>query len=295
MGFAQSQLGHYKEAGESFMHAIQAAKDSRDKQGLWQAYEGLAAVSFLEEDYNKAVEYYKLALSVLSSAGETEHTERIISKLANALECQVVNGRLSPLRVSSIKKNRDGRDAEDIDGQQKRIGKTRVRQEHHKLIARGIDGQQTPTESEQTESGDSFPSSGEEIRHRQNTPKEQKHRTATTEVDVHHEMIPRGHEAQAIGSSSEEEKTIRKKVRTKSRHFQKERKGEWGQSRQVENYYEHPVDEMRSSPLNSDMPRAHREALLASVQASTPPRQDPNETEVQHNKNSVQSRMCTIQ
>ena len=76
MGFAQSQLGEYGKAGESFMHAIQAAKDCGDERGLWQAYEGLAAVSFLEQDYVKAVEYYKSALSVLSATGETNHEHR---------------------------------------------------------------------------------------------------------------------------------------------------------------------------------------------------------------------------
>ncbi|KAJ7385258.1 TeTratriCopeptide repeat [Desmophyllum pertusum] len=170
MGFAQSQLGDYNKAGESFTHAVQAAKDSNDKRGLWQAYEGLAAVSFLGKEYNEAVEYYKLALSVLSTAGEVdpEHNIRIVSKLANALECQLVmskklNGRLPPLRANSVKS--DGTVVDERVGKGKRVGKTRSRQEHHQLIARGIDGDQTPSESE--ESGLSESSSDEEIRQKE--------------------------------------------------------------------------------------------------------------------------------
>ena len=304
MGFAQSQLGDYRSARESFMHAIQAAKDSGDKQGLWQAYEGMAAVCFLGQDYNKAVEYYKLALSVLSTVGEREpeHNDRIVSKLANALECQLVaskkvSGRLPPLRGNSVKRDEGNGGLEEKDGTKRRVGKTRVRQEHHKLIARGIDGQQSPPESEQ--SGSEKELSSDEDASVSREQGHARHIKNTTEVEIHHEKRSRGPRVKNVTTSSEEEHVVWGNSRTKSRHSKKERRvspKEMSRTRQSENYYEQPIEENRSSsPVKSDhsdeMPRAHREAYLASVQAASPPMQPP----VRDENNVVQSRTCVIQ
>lgn len=316
MGFAQSQLGEYNKAGESFTHAIQAAKDSDDKRSLWQAYEGLAAVSFLGQDYDKAVEYYKLALSVLSTTGEVdlEHNNRIVSKLASALENQLVlskklNGRLPPLRANSVKS--DTVDTKKRDGKDKRVGKTRSRQEHHQLIARGIDGDQTPSESEEpdgdqsTESSES--SSEEETRQNEQAGRDRQHkqRTITTEVEVHRERMPTGEKRErkvASTDSTDEEQAVRAgRTERKARHSRKARHTsprETLRSTQGENYYEQAIDDRIASPARSDysdeMPRAHREAYLASIQASAGHKQDPNRTDVQDGQ-TVQSRTCVIQ
>ena len=318
MGYAQSQLGDYSKAGESFSHAIQAAKDSGDNKGLWQAYEGLAAVSFLGQDYDKAVEYYKLALSVLSTTGETEleHNNRIVSKLANALECQLVlskklNGRLPPLRVESVKSERG---LEKRDGKGKRVGKTRSRQEHHQLIARGIDGDQTSSESEESVDGSSQESSDEERRVQEEAVLERRHKQSviTTEVEVHHERAPSQNQRarkKTSTDSSQDEQMIRERERRgkRPRHSRKARSTSPRdplKSTRGENYYERIADEVdntRASPASpaksdysDDMPRAHREAYLASVQASTGARPSPDTTEVK-NEESVQSRTCVIQ
>lgn len=312
MGFAQSQLGEFNKAGESFTHAIQAAKDSDDKRGLWQAYEGLAAVSFLGQDYDKAVEYYKLALSVLSTTGEVEveHNNRIVSKLANALECQLVltkklNGRLPPLRGNSVKS--DATVTKERVRKSKRVGKTRSRQEHHQLIARGIDGDQTSTE-ESGESGSTESSSEEEIKQKEQTLRDRQRRqsTVTTEVQVHHE---RKSSSQKSGrkltstDSTEEEQVVKDRERKdrKPRHSRKPRNTSFKEplkATQVENHYEPVVDDRVASPARSDhsdeMPRAHREAYLASVQASAGNRPEPNRTD-ERDGQSVQSRTCVIQ
>ena len=323
MGFAQSQLGEYKKAGESFMHAIQAAKDSSDNKGLWQAYEGLAAVSFLGQDYDRAVEYYKLALSVLSTTGEAdvEHNNRIVSKLANALECQVVfsnklNGKLPPLRIDSVKSDRTV--VEKRNGKDKRVGKTRSRQEHHQLIARGIDGDQTPSESEDSVDGSQESSSDEEsmqeeaVKERQKQQQQQqmyKQRVITTEAEVHHQRTPSQRARKKSSTdSSQEERAVkeRERRRKKPQHSRKPKSSspqETLNSTRGENHYERldEVDNTRASaasPAKSDysddMPRAHREAYLASVQASTTARPTPDRTEARYEE-SVQSRTCVIQ
>ena len=315
MGFAQSQLGEYKKAGESFMHAIQAAKDSSDKKGLWQAYEGLAAVSFLRQDYDRAVEHYKLALSVLSTTGETdlEHNNRIVSKLANALECQVVfsnklNGKLPPLRTDGVKSDRTV--VEKRNGKDKRVGKTRSRQEHHQLIARGIDADQTPSESEEGVDGSQESSSDEESMQEEAVKERMyKQRVITTEAEVHHQRTPsqRARKKSSTDSSQEEravkETERRRKKPQHSRNTKSSSPRETLNSTRGENHYERrdEVDNTRASaasPAKSDysddMPRAHREAYLASVQASTTPRPTPNRTEVR-DEESVQSRTCVIQ
>ena len=153
MGFAYSQMGAFEKSAASFLNAIQAAQDAGDKKGHWQAAEGFAAVSFLQGQYDRAVEYYKCALAVLSSTADdtTEHNERIISKLANALECQLIlakKGKRAPMTKQSQGTSPTGqkppipkKDVED--SPRRRISRTRPRPENHKLIARGIDGDQT--------------------------------------------------------------------------------------------------------------------------------------------------------
>ena len=317
MGFAQSQLGEYGKAGESFMHAIQAAKDCGDERGLWQAYEGLAAVSFLEQDYVKAVEFYKSALSVLSATGETnhEHSNRIIGKLADALECQLVftkrvkNGKLPPLRIDLSKTDhREGKRGV----KHRRIGKTRTRKEHHKLIARGIDGDQTTSESEESVDGSSS-GSDEDSREekskckRTEMERNQTGKVVTTEADVHPERLPFRRTRNTVSTdSSREESTAKESVQQGKRSSHPRTPASVSQGGTLIDWstgkhYEEPVDDVdnsRASPARSDysdeMPRAHREAYLASVHASRAPSPTPNGNQ-SRNGSTVQSKTCIIQ
>ena len=59
------------------MHAVQAAKDARDKKGQWQAMEGLGSVCFNQGKTNKAVVYFKLALRILVDT--REYTNQVTS------------------------------------------------------------------------------------------------------------------------------------------------------------------------------------------------------------------------
>lgn len=313
MGFAQSQLGEYNKAGESFSHAIQAAKDSNDKKGLWQAYEGLAAVSFLGREYDKAVEYYKLALSVLSTTNDAspEHNNRIVSKLTNALECQLVlskqlNGRLPPIRLNSVKSDVVD-NVEKVKKKGKRIGKTRSRQEHHQLIARGIDGDQTTSEeSEGSGSGEESTSSDEEVQENEQAVKDHHfvQRVITTEAEVHHERKTANGKRErkmTSTSSTEEERVIRERERRERKHRQSQKARDLAsreplKSTQGDNIYEQVTDDRVASPARSDysdeMPRAHREAYLASVQASSSHKLDSHRSQEEQ---IVQSRTCVIQ
>lgn len=313
MGFAQSQLGEYKKAGESFSHAIQAAKDSDDKRGLWQAYEGLAAVSFLSQEYDKAVEYYKLALSVLSTTGEAhpEHNSRIVSKLTNALECQLIvskqlNGRLPPIRLNSMKSDVvDSVERSNKTG--KRVGKTRSRQEHHQLIARGIDGDQTTSEeSEGSGSGEVSTSSDEEVEENVQGIKDRHmvQRVTTTAAEVHQERKTANGKRErkmTSTSSTEEEHVIRERERRERKYRQSQRARNLAsreplKSTQGDHIYEQVTDDRVASPARSnfsgEMPRAHREAYLASVQASSSHRPD---SQISQEEQTVQSRTCIIQ
>lgn len=320
MGFAESQLGEYNKAGESFLHAIQAAKDSGHEKGLWQAYEGLAAVSFLRQDYGKAVEYYKSALSILSATDEKdhEHNNRIIGKLADALECQLVfskklNGKLPPLRNDSVKSEYG---KEKRDDKHKRVGKTRTRKEHHKLIARGIEGNQETSESEQSVDGLSSDSGedSEEESLKEETAVQKNHtgKVVTTEAEIHHERNPSQRLRNSLSpDSSQEEQVVKESVRQgkRAQHSRRTKsapiKGTLNSTGgSTGRHYEQPVDEVdnsrasAASPAKSDhsdeMPRAHREAYLASLQASRGPSPTPNGTDLK-NEATVQSRTCVVQ
>lgn len=91
MAFAYSQLGDIHNAGEAFLHAFQAAKDSDDKRTQWQVCEGLGAVWFNHKNIKKAVEYFQKALTLVASSepSNTVAQNRIVAKITLALQNQV--------------------------------------------------------------------------------------------------------------------------------------------------------------------------------------------------------------
>ncbi|XP_066538525.1 tetratricopeptide repeat protein 24 isoform X2 [Hoplias malabaricus] len=91
LGYALSELGDLEEAGESYLHAQQAFKDSGDSSGQWQACEGLAGIRMRMREPEKAILYYKQALAVLSKCKDVSSSvhERLVNKLSEALQLKL--------------------------------------------------------------------------------------------------------------------------------------------------------------------------------------------------------------
>ncbi|XP_078338565.1 uncharacterized protein LOC111134473 isoform X3 [Crassostrea virginica] len=103
MAFAYSQLGDISNAGEAFLHAFQAAKDSGDKRTQWQVCEGLGAVSFNQNNIKKAVEYFQKALTLVASSEplNTAAQNRIVTKITLAVQAQVKKESAAVVRKAS--------------------------------------------------------------------------------------------------------------------------------------------------------------------------------------------------
>ena len=298
MGFAYSQLKDYDHAKNRFSQAIQASIDTNDTRSHWQASEGLAAVYFLQGDYRKAVENYKIALGSLSSSGDmsAEHNERIVNKLADAMKFQLAQGKSdnwqrnrSHRRSKGSKSSpQNGREEVDMGKFYRRVGKTRERKENHRLIARGLVGDEV-TESEDSDSGSTLSSSssgsesdpefkGERVRY-VSTPKEKRKKEHGQKnlTDSRPELLLSG--------------PYQKLIQNK-RPSTDDNEG-----------YEEPMDDnvvpaKNRSPkadYSVEMPRSHREAYLASIANSSPEHIKGSKSVSLDEPPPTQSKTCAIQ
>ncbi|XP_071400192.1 tetratricopeptide repeat protein 24-like, partial [Centroberyx affinis] len=88
LAFACSQLGEEEEAEESFIHALQAFRDTEDYPSQCQVCEALADSYLKQKKLQKAAELYKQALSALSRCpdGSSSVQDRLVERLTAALQ-----------------------------------------------------------------------------------------------------------------------------------------------------------------------------------------------------------------
>lgn len=291
MGFAYSQLRKLDQAIDKFVLAIQVSTDTNDLCSHWQANEGLAAVYFLKRNYKKAVEHYKIALSSLTSSGAmtAEHNERIVNKLADAMKFLYSQGSSTPSAGKKVRrripsKHKHKKNEDETDEGSQLIGKTRQRSHsNHRLIARGIDGylddELDGSSEDNTDSEDS--DSDPDGRYVKN-PQTQSAANKSLKVGSVPQLL----------LSGPYQNLLKENRRKSSDHSDITNSG-----------YEEPVDENSESLNHTDhspgMPRAHREAYLASIAAatSTPKKTAPSPRNYESSvaKENNQSRMCIIQ
>ncbi|CAK8674527.1 unnamed protein product [Clavelina lepadiformis] len=112
LAYAQSQLGNFQVAGESYLHALQAFKDTGDKYGQWQVHEGLAGICMVRSHHHKAVDHYQQAIKLQADAKNVNmsYQDRLVQKLSHALLLQ------SKTRSTEDKSSDDEVHEETIDG-----------------------------------------------------------------------------------------------------------------------------------------------------------------------------------
>ncbi|KAF4088277.1 hypothetical protein AMELA_G00080620 [Ameiurus melas] len=105
LAYALSELGELDEAGESYLHAQQAFKDSDDSSGHWQACEGLGGIKMRLRDPDKAILCYKQALALLSKCKDVSISvqESLVNKLSEALQMKLAIQQRGPLVRQPIK------------------------------------------------------------------------------------------------------------------------------------------------------------------------------------------------
>ncbi|XP_071779838.2 tetratricopeptide repeat protein 24 [Centroberyx gerrardi] len=111
LAFACSQLGEEEEAEESFIHALQAFRDTEDYPSQCQVCEALADSYLKQKKIQKAAELYKQALSALSRCpdGSSAVQDRLVERLTAALQqrLSVSLQRPRPLRPRPLRPHPD--------------------------------------------------------------------------------------------------------------------------------------------------------------------------------------------
>ncbi|XP_044800164.2 tetratricopeptide repeat protein 24 isoform X6 [Bubalus bubalis] len=90
-----SQLGDHKAARDNYLHALQAARDTGDVKGQWQACEGLGAAAARLGQHDQALKYYKEALARCPKESDSVR-ERLVAKLTDAIRTHLARGGLLP-------------------------------------------------------------------------------------------------------------------------------------------------------------------------------------------------------
>uniref|UniRef100_A0A4W2DDY1 Uncharacterized protein n=1 Tax=Bos indicus x Bos taurus TaxID=30522 RepID=A0A4W2DDY1_BOBOX len=90
-----SQLGDHKAARDNYLHALQAARDTGDVKGQWQACEGLGAAAARLGQHDQALKYYKEALARSPKESDSVR-ERLVAKLTDAIRTHLARGGLLP-------------------------------------------------------------------------------------------------------------------------------------------------------------------------------------------------------
>jgi len=132
LAYAHCKTEEYEEAKTAFQNAIECCKECDEHTEAGLATEGLAAIYFRESDYDSAIRYYKEALAILTKSDtvNTVHSERIVNKLAEAVEYQL-----------NVKEERDEVDTLTNEGR-RRYGKRRGKPRYgtvNSLVAKGLE------------------------------------------------------------------------------------------------------------------------------------------------------------
>lgn len=137
----------------SFQHAVQAAKDCGDREAHCLSTEGLAAVYFRMNDFDKSIYYYKEALSLVSASSlGNQHSDRIVEKLSDAIQIQVDE----KSSFGSARRPKKNIARSPVNGKQRYL-----REKQHSLIAKGLEEESSEEEIFETDSEEESESSSQ--------------------------------------------------------------------------------------------------------------------------------------
>lgn len=154
LAYAYTQTKDYNNALIAFNHAVRLAKDTGDQEAHCLSMEGLAAVYFRMGDYDRSIPAYKEAMALLpaekNSKNYTLRSERIISKLSDAIQFQVESRQESKVyeNETSSPKPQNIRKISN--------SKRFFQEKQHSLIAKGLEADSTSEEDDDEEEDKSF-------------------------------------------------------------------------------------------------------------------------------------------